>query len=321
MKVFRFIFVLILILIFSSFIVPVTATSAGIGKEGMIAAQKGKAKTIAELIKMYDSTSCKVCHQEIWEQWAKSLHSKSIFGTYRTAATFRTTFLNGLKAWPYSGVKRIEDVEVEHLMLCAKCHLPQLEDATDNVAVEIMKNIFDWAESEDEEVYEKAEETLKSLNINCLICHNRNAITHKWTDGYPKDKVVYGNKDGDHFDEHFNKMKTSPIMKESILCGQCHGLGPMFEYDNPSQCATLYGYYLWAYRAEGGRKTCQECHMHKSGLGHNLQSYRDPKMREMALDFNVEATATIWRDGSIYKPLTEVIVEMTNKAGHAIPDG
>jgi len=291
--------------------------SAGIGKEGTIALKAGKAKTIAELVRMYDSSSCKECHKEIYDQWSKSLHSKSIFGTYRTAATFKTTFDNGLKEWPYSGVKRIEDVKVEHLMICTKCHLPQLEDATDEVAVEIMKNIFTWAEEGNKE----AEETLKSLNINCLICHNRNAITHKWTYGYPQKGVVYGTKDGDHFDKAFNKMKESPMMKEAILCGQCHGLGPNFEQDNPSQCATLYGYYLWAYMAEGGRKTCQECHMHESKLGHNIQSYRDPTMRKMALDFNVEATGMKWRDGNVYVPLTEVIVEMTNKAGHAIPDG
>ena len=28
-----------------------------------------KAKTIAELVKMYDSTSCKDCHSEIYEEW------------------------------------------------------------------------------------------------------------------------------------------------------------------------------------------------------------------------------------------------------------
>ncbi len=294
--------------------------AVGIGKDGTIAAKAGKAKTIAELVKMYDSEPCVKCHEEIYKDWKKSLHARSIFGpeeSGRTAATIRTTLVNGLTQWKYSAVKKAEDVKVEHLKLCTKCHLPQLEDATDEVAAEIMKIIVRWVE----EGEEKDEETLQSLNINCLICHNRNAITHKWTDGYPQKGIVYGTKNEPHHDETYSVMKKSPIMKESILCGQCHGLGPNFELDNPTQCATLYGYYLWSYQAEGGKKRCQECHMRESGLGHNIQSYRSPKMREMALDFKVEANGFKWRDGSKMVPLTEVRIEMTNKAGHAIPDG
>ncbi len=301
-----------------AFFTPVL--NAGIGESGTIAADAGKAKTVKELIEMYDSDSCAECHKEIYDQWKKSLHARSIFGpeeSGRTAATFRTTLLNGLKKWKFSGVAGPEDVKVEHLRICTKCHLPQLEDATDEVASEIMNMIVNWAEEGDE----KAEETIQALNINCLICHNRNAITHKWTDGYPQKGVVYGTKDGDHFSESMPEMRRSPIMQESILCGQCHGLGPNLELDNPTQCATLYGYYLWSYQAEGGRETCQECHMKKSKLGHNIQSYRSSAMREAALDFKVEVTGFQWRDGSKMVPLTEVVVEMTNKAGHAIPDG
>src|SRR3972149_1877785 len=59
----------------------------------------------------------------------------------RTAATFMTAIRNGLMTWPSSGVKTEKDVKVEHLMGCAKCHLPQLADATDNVAQEIVTTI------------------------------------------------------------------------------------------------------------------------------------------------------------------------------------
>ena len=38
--------------------------------------------------------------------------------------------------------------------------------------------------------------------------------------------------------------------------------------------------------------------MEKSGLGHNMQSYRSPEMAKMALDVEVEAEAYQWRDGS-----------------------
>ncbi len=110
-------------------------------------------------------------------------------------------------------------------------------------------------------------------------------------------------------------------MKASILCGQCHGLGPNLELDNPTQCATAYGSYLWAYVAGGGDKTCQQCHMEESGLGHNMQSYRDPGMAAKAVEFEVETRPMNWRDGRTVTPKVMLDVAMTNHAGHAIPDG
>ena len=284
------------------------------------AAEEKKAKTIAELAAKYDSSSCMECHTEVHEQWQKSLHARSIFGPKdvgRTAATIKTTIENGLEEWPHSGVKKPEDVKIKHLMICAKCHLPQLQEAEDSVAQEIVKNIYAFVDDGDA----KAAETLQSLNIGCTVCHNRNAIVHKWKDGYPEKNAVYGSTDGAHEDEAHPVMKKSLIMKESILCGQCHGQGPNFDLENPTQCATLYSAHLFTYIPEGGNATCQECHMEKSGLGHNMQSYRSPEMAKMALDVEVEADAFQWRDGSTMTPLANVIVEIKNKAGHPIPDG
>jgi hypothetical protein len=286
------------------------------------AAEQKKAKSIDELAKMYDSSGCKQCHEGIYSDWEQSLHAKSMFGTGRTAATIKTTVSVGLTGWQYSGVKKPEDVQVRHLLICAKCHLPQIEEATDEVAKEIVKNAFIYTDpNSSDEAVERAIAKLSKLNINCLVCHQRNAIIHKWVDGTPDAKTVYGSKDGDHPAPGFPKMKQSPIMGESILCGQCHGLGPNFELENPSQCGTLYGSYLWAYRAEGGQESCQECHMKKSKLGHNMQSYRDPGMAKAAVDFHVEALAYQWRDGAKMMPQALVKVEMTNRTGHAIPDG
>jgi len=276
-----------------------------------------KAKTIDELAKMYDSSSCKDCHAEVYAEWDKSLHARSIFGVAevgRTAATLKTTIENGFKDWPGSGVKQKEDVGVKHLLICAKCHLPQLNEAEDSVAHEIINNIYAFKETGDQ-----AAQNLQKLNIGCLVCHQRNAILHKWKFGYPEKDVVYGSKDGEHASPDFPKMKKSPYMKEAILCGQCHGQGPNFDIDNPTQCATLYGSYNFAYRPEGGTENCQECHMKKSKLGHNMQSYRS--MGQMAVDMKVEAMAYQWRDVVNTTPAATVQVDLFNKAGHAIPDG
>mgnify|MGYP003471752201 CR=1 FL=1 len=104
--------------------------------------------------------------------------------------------------------------------------IPQLADAEDSVAQELVTTLYDWKDAlkkKDKAASDKLEAKLKSVNINCLVCHNRNAITHKWQDGYPKHNVVYGTKDGDHPSDKFPKMAASPIMKEAIHCGQCHG--------------------------------------------------------------------------------------------------
>ena len=285
-----------------------------------------KAKTIKELAERYDSSKCLECHEEAHEQWSNSLHSKSILGSPRTAPTIITAIEKGLKLFPYSGVTKDEEIKVEHLMMCMKCHLPQLDEATDDVAREIVATIRAWQQAgkdgEDEKM-DELQETIASLNIGCMVCHNKLALVHKWADGYPQPGVVYGSQDGDHDAEEFDKMAEAPALGESIFCGQCHGLGPNFELDHPSQCATIYGSYLYSYVAHGGSESCQECHMEKSGLGHDMQSYNSEAMIEMALDVKVEGRSMFWRKNKAegVVPIGIIEVSMYNKAGHVIPDG
>jgi hypothetical protein len=304
---------------------PSSADRAGIGWKETVVAKSGKAKTIAELVKMYDSSSCVECHSDKHDEAQKSVHARPLFGsTGRTAMTFMSAIENGLMEQPYSGVKTPKDVKVEHLMGCAKCHLPQLADAEDSVAQEIVSTLYAWKEArakKDKAVVQREETKIKSLSIGCLICHNRNAITHKWQDGYPKAGVVYGSKDGDHPSDQYAKMAVSPIMSEAIQCGQCHGLGPHLDLDQPTQCCTSYGSYLWAYKSEMGQESCQDCHMKKSKLGHNIQAYRDPAMIKAAVDFRAEAFGYHWRDNTEIMPKAVVKVEMINRTGHSIPDG
>lgn len=292
-----------------------------LGQEGNADPGKKKAKNIDELAARYDSSSCMECHEEIYEEWEASAHSKSIWGLKgRTALTFGTAVTKGLMTWPYSGVKKPEDVKVKHLMLCAKCHLPQLEEAEDSVAKEIIEAVFSLR---DKNKREESTAKLQKLSINCLICHQVRAITHKWAQGFPEKNAVYGTKDGEHDDEKYPVMKKSLIRQESIFCGQCHGLGPNLEFEEPSQCATLYGSYLFAYVPEGGRETCQHCHMRKFDKGHLIPSYHDQDMTAEAVEFEANAFAYFWRkskaDGAV--PMAAVKVEMINRAGHAIPDG
>jgi hypothetical protein len=285
-----------------------------------------KAKTIKELAARYDSGKCIECHEEVHDEWSNSLHSRSILGSPRTAPTIITAVDVGLKNFAFSGVKEDKDLKVEHLMLCAKCHLPQLDEATDDVAREIVATIRAWQKAQkdgDDDKTDQLEATIASLNIGCMVCHNKVALIHKYADGYPQPDTVYGAQDGDHDSEEFPKMAVAPAMSESILCGQCHGLGPNLEFEHPSQCATLYGSYLFAYVAHGGSESCQECHMKKSELGHDIQAYKDENMIAMAVDVKVEGRSLFWRKNKAegVVPIGVIDVELYNKTGHVIPDG
>ncbi|HTG02125.1 MAG TPA: multiheme c-type cytochrome ExtKL [Nitrospirota bacterium] len=281
---------------------------------GSAAAQEKKAKTVDELAKMYDVSSCKACHAKEFAEWEKSIHSRSLIGTGRTMATIRTAITDGMmKEWAKSGIKDVKDIKVEHMLHCLKCHLPQLKHATDDVAQQIAKAVLDSDET-----------TLSKVNINCLICHNEKALVHKLVDGEPEAGVIYGTKEGVHADKAFKALKKSPIIKESILCGQCHGLGPNFELANPTQCATLYGSYLHAYvpSTGSGPETCQECHMQKHKSGHQMPSYRDPAVAKSAVDVDVTARGyqALYKAGE-HIPTAAVMIKLTSNAGHRIPDG
>ncbi len=277
-----------------------------------------KANSIDELAKMYDVSSCKQCHQKIYEEWERSYHAISLVGSPRTMATIASTVKDGiLKEWTYSGAKSVNEITVEHMMSCLKCHLPQIKDATDKVAREIAQAAIDGAQGDEE-----AQAKLKKLGINCLICHNQKAIIHKWTDGEPEPGVIYGTKEGAHPDAKYKTLKKSPIMTESIICGQCHGLGPNFDLKEPTQCATLYGSYLHSYVPSGGSKTCQDCHMKENKKGHFMPAYRDPDQAKSAVNVEVEARGFYFlpKAGDSI-PTAFVTVKMTSNAGHRIPDG
>lgn len=293
--------VLRILLVFLFLLSPVLATAAE------------KAKTVDELAKMYDVSSCKQCHAKIYEEWEKSMHSRSLFGTKRTMGGFKGYLEAGLfKAFTKAGVTKVEDVKLEHFAQCFKCHAPHvMRDGTDELAKQLAKAFI-----------EADAATIKKVSINCLVCHNTKAIVHKWQDGEPEPGVVYGSKDGDHPDKKFTKMKKTAIIHEAVMCGQCHGTGPNLEFPQPSQCATLYGSYLHAYIPSGGSETCQDCHMKKYGKGHMMPAHGDPDMMKAGISVSVDYNAYkfLLKPGDAI-PMAVVTVKMTNKAGHRVPDG
>ena len=257
--------------------------------------------SLAELVKMFDSSSCKECHEKIYEQWEKSHHARPLMGLNDQI------FIKGYLVKGPLAVKPGERATRENFP-CFKCHFPQIEYATDAVAAEIA-----------DAVLKDDKETIRKLNISCLVCHNEKAVVH----GRPDKNVIYGNKDID--DHPKTPVKKSPLLKNSLMCGQCHGLGPNLEFETPVQCATLYGSYLHAYIPSGGTETCQQCHMkdgdhymppnfnNRAELSERLKDALPMQVRTLTYSFQP-------KEGDV-RPMVVVNTKITSKAGHRIPDG
>ncbi|AFM27979.1 Cytochrome c552 [Desulfomonile tiedjei DSM 6799] len=260
-----------------------------------------QASSLAELVAMFDSSGCRECHEKIYEQWEKSHHARPLMGMENWI--FMAPYL---KRGPLA-VKAGEKATKANFP-CFKCHLPQVNYATDEVAAEIAEAILKDDKS-----------TIRKLNIGCLVCHNAKAIVH----GRAEKDVIYGNKDIPDHQGHV--VKKSPLMKDSLMCGQCHGLGPNLEFETPVQCATLYGSYLHAYIPCGGTQTCQGCHMknadHYMPPDFNRRDELSARLRE-SLPLEVQTLAYTFQpvEDKLF-PMVIVKTKITSKAGHRIPDG
>ena len=104
-----------------------------------------------------------------------------------------------------------------------------------------------------------------------------------------------------------------------------HGLGPVFEFEHPIQCATLYGSYLHAYIPSGGSQTCQDCHMKKADhtFPPNFNNRMDISERfRQALAMEVNILAYQFQPlENRFVPMIVLKTKITSFAGHRIPDG
>jgi nitrate/TMAO reductase-like tetraheme cytochrome c subunit len=280
---------------------------------GAVAAQK--AKTIDELARMFDSSRCKECHAQVYEQWEQSHHARPLMGV-RGGLMLTPLAMPG--ATPFSP----EDPKKATIdtFPCFKCHLPQAVNyAEDSVAVELAEALI-----------AQDREKIGKLQITCIVCHNERAIVHRLQKGQPERDVIYGARDmANHPDEVFTSVKKSAIMQRSIMCGQCHGLGPNLEFENPVQCATIYGSYLHAYIPAGGTKTCQDCHMQQvDGVANHVMPpnwdnvEQTTSLLQETISLDVQTVGLDWlRQGGTWIPMLVVNTRVASNAGHRIPDG
>lgn len=274
-----------------------------------------KAKTIDELAKMFDSSGCKACHAEIYAQWEKSHHARPLIGVKGGLMLTPLALKKGEKGSTAFSEDDPKKMKVSNYP-CFKCHLPQaVTSAEDSVAVELTEALL-----------AKDSAKVGKLQITCIVCHNEKAIIHKRELGAPEKGVLYGKKDVPaHMDGTFKSVKKSAIMKDSVFCGQCHGLGPNLEFDQAFQCANLYGSYLHSYVPAGNTQTCQDCHM-KNGDHLIAPNWNDQKGSEellsKAISLDVQTLGYEWlKKAGTLVPKIVVNTKITTTAGHRIPDG
>ena len=170
---------------------------------------------------------------------------------------------------------------------------------------------------------------IAKLQITCIVCHNEKRSSTSWKASYGCRGQLYGiNEMDSHEDPVFEKVKKSAVMQHWLMCGQCHGLGPNLEFENPVQCANLYGgCYLHAYIPAGGSQTCRgSTHMKPiDGLADHLMAPnwddipQTTELLQAAPSLDVQTLGYEWLEkAKTYVP--KIIVEHEGRFDRRTPD-
>lgn len=269
-----------------------------------------KAKTIDELVKMYDITRCITCHRDKYEEWKTSTMGNSVVDT-RVLRGWRTFIRLELDQEPTLSRK--------DLTICLNCHVPQIKDATPELVEHIAELVITAVEDKDETKRESAKKELSKLNLNCLGCHHLRA---RGFDGEPEEDTIYGPKDLEFSPHEGIGFKTleSELMTKSDFCAQCHHCPPNVPWE---QCPTLYTSYVEGFLEKGGKETCQDCHMEGEKRVHKFYGPDNPEFLKSAITLSIKARPTKYIDTyeSRFIPAVVLEVELKNNAGHVLPHG
>src|SRR4030067_1780932 len=133
-----------------------------------LAASAQKAKTIDELAKMYDASSCKSCHAEIYAAWEKSHHARPLMGVKGGLMLSPLALKKGEKGSTAFSEDDPKKMTIKNFP-CFKCHLPQaITSAEDSVAVELAEALL-----------AKDSAKVPKPPITYIIWHNTKGTIHK----------------------------------------------------------------------------------------------------------------------------------------------
>jgi hypothetical protein len=270
----------------------------------------GKASTIDELVEMYDITPCAACHEEKHSEWKRSTMGNSVADP---------RVLRGWRTFIRLELDDEETLSRKDLTICIGCHVPHIQDALVELVEHIAALVLTAVEDSDTAKRASAKEELSKLNLNCLGCHNLKALGFDKT---PEKGVIYTpNKiDGAAHSAAGYRTVTSPFLKTSDFCAQCHHCPPSVPWED---CPTLYTTYIEEFVNKGRSETCQDCHMPGEERSHLFLGPDDTDFLKSALTTSMQARPTklINTAEGAYIPALVIEVSLRNNAGHVIPHG
>ncbi len=274
-----------------------------------------EADTIDELLEMFDESSCMECHEEVHAQWSDSWHAKSVVSS-----------LGGIHNFIEIGLKKEWETPLTkgQLLKCLDCHAPVINFASEKLAIEIGEMIVTAFKEKDSAASKAAKEQLARLNVGCLACHNIKATeVARGYNGPAEQGMIYGPR-GDETDGAHETLKSDDLV-QSAFCMQCHGIYKASDGETIN-CNTLSGSYQNSYIANGGSKTCQDCHLEKGHLfpgGHDIDTVRQGIGLEVEITPYQHLPGKLEgvKDEKLWVPSAVVTVFIDNKTGHRVPDG
>jgi hypothetical protein len=274
----------------------------------VFAGEMKEANTIDELVKMFDDSKCMECHQQIAKEWKESYHAKSVVSSLKGMRNF---YAIGV---PQEWERKLTKVEV---LKCLDCHVPEINYASEKLAVEIAGMIIKAWDTKSKKEKKKLTEELSKLRVGCISCHNIKATTiAKGLMGDPVEDAVYG-VSGKESPAHLTIQANA--LKTSLFCAQCHGKYVASDGEQ-IMCNTLNGSYYNNYISKGGSETCQDCHMKKAKRGHFFPGGHDLEIVKEGIGFRTNILGVRHSVGK-WIPRAIVDVALENKSGHRIPDG
>ncbi len=268
--------------------------------------------TLNKLEEIYrPSEKCGKCHADIYEQWRMSLHDESILHS-----------LDGLNSYIINGIEKEPDRKARPLkseiMKCFTCHAPMMESASDKLVKEIVNAIKNAANTTTpDEKKRTAKAKLSRLQVSCYVCHNTRAV-------HPPDKpernTMYGLEGKGKTPYH--SIKKAKFLDNAIFCMQCHGVYTAPDRENII-CSTISQSYRNQYVAAGGQASCQDCHMRQQNRGHTFPGayVLDTLRGSIEMKVHVRQIKDLPVGKVKWLPAAAITVDLTNNAGHRIPDG
>lgn len=263
--------------------------------------------------KYHDSTKCKACHARIVGEWSNSYHSKS---HYKHDEYLRKS----MDYYARKTRKPINAVKVE----CAACHNPRV--AVTSTGINYQINVL-MGLDKNSKVNKAVADNALSEGVNCLVCHNVDAINDK----LPPDKrgvhrikwnpvgIMSGPIEDAKSPYHKTQYRAFFGKDPKELCFVCHA-------NDRSVHNLVFANTQKEYK--NTKKQCADCHMSpkKEGFASNLPIDNGKPKKRMVREhgFVGAHTTWLWEEALSLKAVKKgnsFIVKIVNDNPHNIPTG